>query len=132
VHHRSWPHVEVVALLYFDHITYGIEFLCQFKIGLTKYTVWVCIIQIEYIFQSCFRMSLVLILCVFHACRVYRGSFFFSLVLILRICAYLGIKGDQFFSDLGFFCTHFTYKLMYYNLYHVSDFTQNCPIFTQN
>jgi hypothetical protein len=28
---------------------------------------------------------------------------FFSFVLILRIPAYLGIKGDQFFSDFGFF-----------------------------
>ncbi len=48
-------------------------------------------------------MSLVLILRVFHVRRVYRGSFFFSLVLILRIRAYLGIKGDWSFSDLGFF-----------------------------
>ncbi len=39
----------------------------------------------------------------FHIHRVYRGSIFFSLVLILRIRAYLGIKGDHFFSDLGFF-----------------------------
>ncbi len=58
--------------------------------------------------------------------RVYRGSFFFSLVLILHILAYLGIKGDHFFTDLGFFFgACFTYKLMYYNLYQVSDFTQN-------
>ncbi len=44
-------------------------------------------------------MSLVLILRIFRVRRVYRGSNFFSLVLILRIPAYLGIKGDQFFSD---------------------------------
>ncbi len=30
-------------------------------------------------------------------------QFFFSLVLILRIPAYLGIKGGQFFSDKNFF-----------------------------
>jgi hypothetical protein len=34
---------------------------------------------------------------------VYRGSVFFSLVLILRIPAYLGIKGDHFFSDVRIF-----------------------------
>ncbi len=45
------------------------------------------------------QQSLVLILRVFRVRRAYRGSFFFSLVLILRIPAYLGIKGDQFFSD---------------------------------
>jgi hypothetical protein len=43
-------------------------------------------------------MSLVLIQRVFHIRRGYRGSIIFSLVLILRICAYLGIKGDQYFS----------------------------------
>ncbi len=48
-------------------------------------------------------MSPVLILRVFRIRRVYRGSIFFSLVLILRIPAYLGIKGDQFFSELRFF-----------------------------
>ncbi len=78
-------------------------------------------------------MSLVLILSVFRVHRVYRGLIFFSLVLILRICAYLGIKGDQLFSDLRFFsAARFTFKLMYYNLYHMSDFTRNRPIFTQN
>ncbi len=45
-------------------------------------------------------MSLVLILRVFCVHRVYRGSLFFSLVLILPFPAYLGIKGDQFFSNL--------------------------------
>ncbi len=44
-----------------------------------------------------------MILHVFRVRRVYRGSFFFSLVLILHIPAYLGINGDQFFTDLGFF-----------------------------
>ncbi len=44
-----------------------------------------------------------MILCVFRIRRVYMGSIFFSLVLILCIPAYLGIKGDRFFSDLGFF-----------------------------
>ncbi len=48
-------------------------------------------------------MSLVLILRVFCIRRVYRGSFF-SLVLILCICAYLGIKGDQFFQHTNW-CT---------------------------
>jgi hypothetical protein len=71
-------------------------------------------------------MSLVLILRVFRIRRVYRGSFFFSLVLILRIPLYLGIKGDQFFTDLRIFLgARFMYTLVYYNLYHVSDFTQN-------
>ncbi len=51
------------------------------------------------LFLSCFCVSLVLILHVFHVRRVYRGLFFFSLVLILHIPAYLGIKGDQFFTD---------------------------------
>ncbi len=66
-----------------------------------------------------------MILCVFCIRRVYMGSIFFSLVLILRIPMYPGIKGDQFFSDLMFFGAHFMYKLVYYNLYNVSDFTQN-------
>ena len=35
--------------------------------------------------------------------RVYRGLIFFSLVLILHIPANLGIKGDQFFTDLRVF-----------------------------
>ncbi len=48
-------------------------------------------------------MSLVLILRVFRIHRVYRGSIFFSLVLILHIPAYLGMKGDHFFTGLGFF-----------------------------
>ncbi len=50
-------------------------------------------------------MSLVLILRVFRIRRVYRVSIFFSLVLILRMPGYLAIKGDQLFSDLGFFST---------------------------
>ncbi len=50
-------------------------------------------------------MSLVLILRVFCVHRVYRGSIFFSLVLILCIPTYLGIKGDQFFTDLQNFST---------------------------
>jgi hypothetical protein len=40
---------------------------------------------------------------IFRVCRVYRGLIFFSLVLILQIPAYLGIKGEQFFTDFGFF-----------------------------
>jgi hypothetical protein len=69
-------------------------------------------------------MSLVLILRVFRICRFYRGSIFFSLVLILHIPAYLGIKGDQFITDFEFFFGgRFTYKLVYYNLYHVSNLT---------
>jgi hypothetical protein len=48
-------------------------------------------------------MSLVLILRVFCIRRFYKGSIFFSLVLILHIRAYLGIRGDQLFSDLRFF-----------------------------
>jgi hypothetical protein len=66
-------------------------------------------------------MSLVLFLCVFHVHRVYRGPIFFSLVLILRIPAYLGKKGDHFFTDLGFFLA----LVIRTNWYHVSDFTQN-------
>ncbi len=78
------------------------------------------------LYWSCFCLSIVLILRVFRVRRVYRGSIFFSLVLILRIPACLGIKGDQFFTDLRIFSgARFTYKLVYYNLYHVSDFTQN-------
>ncbi len=48
-------------------------------------------------------MSLVLILPVLRIRRVYRGSIFFFLVLILHIPAYLGIKGDQFFTDFRIF-----------------------------
>ncbi len=36
-----------------------------------------------------------------------QGINFFSLVLILHIRAYLGIKGDHFFSDLVFFLCSF-------------------------
>jgi hypothetical protein len=67
------------------------------------YTVWDCIIHIEYSFYSCFCMSLVLILCVFHVRRVYRGLISFSLVLILHIPTYLGIKGAHFFYREDFF-----------------------------
>jgi hypothetical protein len=41
--------------------------------------------------------------CFFRVRRVYRGWIFFSSALILCIPAYLGIKGDQFFSDRDFF-----------------------------
>jgi hypothetical protein len=52
---------------------------------------------------------------VFFAYVGFIGDHFFSLVLILRIRAYLGVKGDQFFSDFGFFFgARFMYKLMYY------------------
>ncbi len=61
-----------------------------------------------------------------------QGIIFFSLVLILCIPTYLGVKGDQFFTDRIFFGDHFTYKLVYYNLYYMSNFTQNCPIIMQN
>ncbi len=44
-----------------------------------------------------------LILPVFCIRGVYRGLICFSLVLILRTPTYLGIKGDQFFSDMGIF-----------------------------
>jgi hypothetical protein len=82
--------------------------------------VWDCIIQIEHFVWSCFCRSLVLILSVFHVRRFYLGINVFSLVLILRIPAYLGVKGDQFFSDLGFFFgTCFLYKLVCFDLYHV-------------
>jgi hypothetical protein len=77
-------------------------------------------------------MSLVLILRDFLVRRVYRGLIFFSLELILHIPAYLGIKGDQFFSDLYiFFGARFMYKLVYYNLYYMSNLTRNCLIFTR-
>ena len=39
--------------------------------------------------------------------------------------------GPNFFRLKIFFGARFTYKLVYYNLYHLSDFTQNRPIFTQ-
>jgi hypothetical protein len=44
----------------------------------------------------------------------------------LRIPAYPGINEDQFFSDKNFFCGCFMYKLVYYNLYYMSKFIQNC------
>ncbi len=68
---------------------------------------WDCIIQIEYFFYSCFRVAIVLILRIFCVRRVYMGSTFLSLVLILRIPAYLGIKGDQFFFRRDFFWRSF-------------------------
>ncbi len=44
-----------------------------------------------------------------------------------------GDKGGPIFSDLqNFFGARFTYKLVYYNLYHVSNFMQNRLIFTRN
>ncbi len=63
---------------------------------------WDPIIQIEY-FLVMFCVSLVLILRVFGVRRVYRGLIFLSVVLILHIPAYLGIKGDHFFTDRNFF-----------------------------
>jgi hypothetical protein len=42
-------------------------------------------------------------------------------------------KGESFFFRLRiFFGAHFTYKLVYYNLYHLSNFMQNRLIFTRN
>ncbi len=40
---------------------------------------------------------------VFCVRRINRGLIFFSIVLSLRIRAFLGIKGDQFFLDFRFF-----------------------------
>ncbi len=60
-------------------------------------------VQIEYFCFHVWERSLVLILRVFCIRSVYRGLMFFTLVLILRIRAYLVTKGDQFFSNLGFF-----------------------------
>ncbi len=105
----------------------GITICLKNRKGSTKRTLFEIVVFKLNIF--CFHVwerSLVLILRVFCVRRVYRGSIFFSLVLILRIRAYLGIKGDRFFSDLGFFFgAHFVYKLMYYNLYYMSNFMQN-------
>jgi hypothetical protein len=58
--------------------------------------------------------------------------FFFS--TDLRIPVYLGIEGDQFFSDLrNFLGGHFMYKMVYYSLYHVSFFTKiECNEFARN
>jgi hypothetical protein len=85
----------------------GYVFFCQQawpKNGSTKRTMsGIVLFKLNIICFHVWERSLVLILRVFCVRRVYRGSIFFSLVLILRICAYLGIKGDQFFSDLGFF-----------------------------
>jgi hypothetical protein len=56
--------------------------------------------------------------------RVYMGSIFFSLVLILRIPAYLGIKGEQFFSDrkssnfIRSICTKFDTNSLHTNSLH--------------
>jgi hypothetical protein len=59
-----------------------------------RLTISICILP-ETLFSMCF------------ACTLY------SLVLIKRILEYLGIKGDQFFSDLrSFFGSRFTYKLV--------------------
>ncbi len=94
--------------------------------GLTKCTLFgIVLFKFKFLFFHVFFRSLVLILPVPHVRGVYKGSFF-SIVLILCIPAYLGIKGDQFISDFGiFFGGHFTCKLVYYNLYYMSDFTQN-------
>ncbi len=64
-------------------------------------------------------MSLVLILRVFRVRRIFRGSIFFSLVLILHIRAYLGIKGDNFFSNcIRSICTKTNTNLLHTNLKH--------------
>ncbi len=69
-------------------------------------------------------MSLVLILRVFRVHRVYSGLIFFLLSTDSMYSRIPGDKGGPFFSDLGFFFgARFTYIMMYYNLYHVSDFT---------
>ncbi len=69
-------------------------------------------------------MSLVLILRVFCVRRVYMGINFF---LFSTDSGYLCVPGDKggliFFRLKNFFGTRFTYKLVYYNLYHLSDFT---------
>ncbi len=77
-------------------------------------------------------MSLVLILRVFCICRVYRGLVFF---LLGTDSTYFRVPGDKggpmFFRFQIFFGARFMYKLVYYNLYHVSV-TQNRPFFMQN
>ncbi len=74
-------------------------------------------------------MSPVLILCVYCVFRVYRGSIFFSLVLILRIPAYLGIKGIDFFQK-RFFWRSFYIQIGV--LKSVSPVQFYGPIFMQN
>ncbi len=59
------------------------------------------------LFLVMFCVPLVLILRVFCVRIVYRKSIFFSLVLILHICAYLGIKGINFFQTSDFFWCSF-------------------------
>ncbi len=109
------------------------QYVTEMKQGSTKCTLCgILSFKLNPFCSHIFHLSLVLILRVFRVRRVYWGSIFFSLVLILRIPAYLGIKGDQFFSDKNVFGACFTYKLVYYNLYYMSNFTQNCPFLTQN
>jgi hypothetical protein len=78
-------------------------------------------------------VSLVLILRVFGVRKVYRGSIF---CLLSTDSTYSHVPGDKggsvFFRLKFFFGTRFTYKLVYYNLYHLSDFTRNRPIFMRN
>ncbi len=62
---------------------------------------WDCSIQIEYYFQSCFCMSLVLILRVFCIRRFYRGSFF--LLSTDSTTRVPGDKGGSFFFRLWIF-----------------------------
>jgi hypothetical protein len=72
---RGWLNVHCVGLYYSNWILCLVLFSCVPSID-----------------STCFCVR-----------RVYRGSIFFSLILILCICAYLGIKGDQFFSDFRIF-----------------------------
>ncbi len=69
-------------------------------------------------------MSLVLILCIFCIHRVYRESIF----LLSTDSTYSHVPGDKggsIFFVKNFFGARFKYKLVYYNLFHLSDFTQH-------
>jgi hypothetical protein len=66
---------------------------------------------------------------VFFAYVGFIGDQFFSLCTDSTYMPIRGDKGGSFFSDLRIFSgTHFIYKLMYYNLYHVSDFTKKLNV----
>jgi hypothetical protein len=64
---------------------------------------------------------------------MYVGFIRINFFLLSTDSTYSHVPGDQggpiFFLDFrNFFGGHFMYKLEYYNLYHVSDFTQKLNV----
>jgi hypothetical protein len=89
------------------------------------YIVWDCVIHIEYFVFSCVGKVPSIDSTCFPRTWGLLGIFFFLLSTDSMYSCVPGDQGGQFFLDKDLFGGHFMYKLVYYNLYHVSDFTQN-------